>query len=247
MGKIVTCWGSPASGKTFTSLKLAAELSKNNAVLWLPCTSICPPIYYLFPFLEDKEGGSLGNCLATVEINEETVGKQCIAVKGYDNLVLLGYRKGENRHTYSEYTQEVADDLINLLKVVADYIVVDCETNIFTDNLSLAAATNADLLLRFSTADTKSIAYHRSCRILTNHDQIKNKPHYSVLGMWDGKPVEDNLLTTLGEPVAMFNWSAQAKENIDIGRPLAELDAKKDKTFMESLNYLADLVKNKQE
>jgi Ni2+-binding GTPase involved in maturation of urease and hydrogenase len=55
MSKIITVWGSPNSGKTTLSVKLARELSKDNDVILLSTDIVAPPVGMLLPYIKEKD------------------------------------------------------------------------------------------------------------------------------------------------------------------------------------------------
>ena len=68
MGKIIAVWGSPSSGKSTFSIKLAKELaSKKKNVIIVFADNNCPVI----PTLIQKENSkSLGNILSAVNLTK---------------------------------------------------------------------------------------------------------------------------------------------------------------------------------
>lgn len=74
--QILAVWGSPSSGKTILSLKLANVLSQRKKdVILLLCDQFVPSIPVVLPFL-DADNKSLGNILAASEITQEKILKE---------------------------------------------------------------------------------------------------------------------------------------------------------------------------
>lgn len=59
---MITIWGSPNSGKTIFSVKLANELSKTHNVIVVFCDIVAPPLGTILPFIFEKDR-SLGKAL----------------------------------------------------------------------------------------------------------------------------------------------------------------------------------------
>ena len=66
---------------------------------------------------------------------------------------------GENEYTYPPYGEAQARELIDCLREIAPYVVIDCGSYIANDILSAVALMEADSVLRLANADLKSISY----------------------------------------------------------------------------------------
>lgn len=55
MNKVITIWGSPNSGKTIFSVKLANELSKTYNTIVVFCDIVAPPLGTILPFIFEKD------------------------------------------------------------------------------------------------------------------------------------------------------------------------------------------------
>ena len=147
--QMLAVWGSPGSGKTTAAVKLAVRLAqqKRDVVLllcdmntpMLPCT--CPPN-------ELEEEHSLGSILAASHVSEVLVRHNCITHKRFRHLAILGMRKGENEYTYPVYERQQAEELLNCLRGIAPYIIIDCGSHIANDILSAIALMESDAELR---------------------------------------------------------------------------------------------------
>ena len=71
----------------------------------------------------------------------------------------LGLTKGENSFSYPKYTQVQAKELIEVLKDIADFVVIDCSCHLSDDILSTMSLIEADCVLRLINCDLKSISY----------------------------------------------------------------------------------------
>jgi len=118
--KVLAVWGSPNSGKTLLSVKLANLLSqaKKDVILVL-CDSFIPMMPVILPQLNTGEK-SLGKILSDPEISQDNILLNCITLKKNSYLTYLGYRKSENVLTYPDYNNSKATDLIIQLRHLAD-------------------------------------------------------------------------------------------------------------------------------
>ena len=188
--QILAVWGSPSSGKTVTAVKIARELSldkKNVAVVF--CDAICPTLPTVLKTKKPVEG-SIGEVLTAPNITQELILKNCICPAKNPYISFLGYKAGENVFTYAEYAKERAVDLQVLLRHIADYVVVDCASNLTDSILSTAAMEIADTVLRLGSCDLKGVSYFMSCLPLIADRRFKPEKHIRVLS--NVKPRQDS-------------------------------------------------------
>ena len=125
--QVLAVWGSPGCGKTTTAVKLAKHLAakKKNVVLLL-CDMTAPMLPCICPPGELESEHSLGSVLAAARVSESLVKHNLITHKRYDCLTFLGMLRGENEYTYPPYTASQASELIQCLRNIAPYIIIDC-------------------------------------------------------------------------------------------------------------------------
>ena len=116
----------------------------------LPC--ICPP-----SDLECEK--SLGSILAAPHVNESLVKYHMITHKKMDHLTILGMLKGENEYSYTPFGETQARELIESLRKIAPFIIIDCGSYIANDVLSAVALLESDAVLRLANCDLKSVSY----------------------------------------------------------------------------------------
>lgn len=179
--QMLAVWGSPGSGKTVTTVKLAAELSKQkkNVVVVL-CDTVSPSLPALIQAKNTPEG-SVGAVLAAPVITQELVLKNLAVYDNNPYISLLGYKAGENIYTYAEYTKERAVDMLVLLRHIADYVIVDCSSSLTDNILSVAALEVADDVLRVCACDLKGISYFMSYLPLIGDRKFKPEKHIKLL------------------------------------------------------------------
>ncbi|SHH59091.1 MinD-like ATPase involved in chromosome partitioning or flagellar assembly [Sporanaerobacter acetigenes DSM 13106] len=180
--QIIAVWGSPSSGKTVTSVKIAKELAarKKNVIVVFDDV-FCPSIPVFFPTLEKKEQ-SIGKVLTSPNIDQEVILENCITpIKNNSYIAFLGYMKGENSLTYAEYTKERVVDLLILMRHLADYIVIDCSSIITESILTICSLEIADKVIRLSTADFKGISYFQSVLPLLIDQRFQLDNHLKVV------------------------------------------------------------------
>lgn len=180
--QIIAVWGSPSSGKTVTSLKIAKKLADNKKnVIVVSDDVFCPSLPIFSPALEEKEK-SIGKVFTHPSIDKEIILENCISpIRNNPYIAFLGHLKGENPLTYVEYTKERAMDILILLRHLADYIIVDCSSIITESILTITALESADKVIRLSTADFKGLSYFQSVLPLLIDERFKIDNHLKVI------------------------------------------------------------------
>lgn len=156
--KIIAIMGSPSSGKTMTSIKLATALAGHKkTVVIVALDGNCPVIPYVLPS-QVRHDVSLGDLLHSDDLDESNIQKACISVPDHTFIKILGYRLGETGVSASE---EQITSLIQRLQESFDFVLLDC-TCVFEDNSNKVAILLADILLQLGTATTKGLTYYAS-------------------------------------------------------------------------------------
>jgi cellulose biosynthesis protein BcsQ len=160
-GKIFAVWGSPGSGKSVIAAKLARRLAERGAgaallfcdltAPMLPCA--CPPSAVL-------RGRSLGAVFAAARVTESLVRNNLTTLNCSDRLTLLGLQKGESARSYPPCPERQAAELIERLRGLADFAVVDCSSSL--DALTLAALERADAVFQLVSGELKALGYYVS-------------------------------------------------------------------------------------
>lgn len=187
--QILAVWGSPSSGKTVTTIKLAMELAqKKKNVVIVMSDALSPSISTILPYNKATDK-SLGNLLSQPSISQESILQNCITITKNPYISLIGYRKGDNIYTYPSYSKERAVDLLVLLRHVADYVIVDCSSMLAVDAFSAISLEVADAVLRLGACDLKSLAYFCSYLPLLEDKKYNPSRHKKVLS--NVKPHQD--------------------------------------------------------
>ena len=158
--QILAVWGSPSSGKTTISAKLASFLSsQKHDVALLLCDTDAPPLPLLALPSELEAEKSLGSILAAAKITSRLVLQNSMTLKKNAHLSLLGMLKGENAFSYPKYTSVQVTQLLENLREIAEFVIVDCSSHLSDDVLSTVSLIEADCVLRLINCDLKSISY----------------------------------------------------------------------------------------
>lgn len=119
-GGVLAVWGSPSSGKTVVSVKLAEHLAKKKRnVILILADMVTPPLPYLCAPSDIEQDRSLGSILAASHVTENLIKKNCMFYRKNDYLSMVGMLKGENVFTYPPYEKEQAAELLQLAAQIA--------------------------------------------------------------------------------------------------------------------------------
>lgn len=159
-GGVLAVWGSPGAGKTTAAVKIAKYLAdQNKNVIALFCDMTAPMIPCICPPSSLEYERSLGSILAASHVSENLVKQNCILLKKQKYLSLIGLLRGENEYTYPPYSVTQASELLERLRSIAAYVIIDCSSYIANDILSAVSLMEADSVLRLVNCDLKSISY----------------------------------------------------------------------------------------
>ena len=162
--KIIAVWGSPHSGKTTFATKLATAIYDNYqaTVIVLYTDLETPTLPVIFPNEKSENLGSVGIPLSKTEIDTDDVIKNLVTIKERQNFGFLGFRAGENKFTYPRYGKAKAEELYRALGMLADYVIVDCTSNLENNVLSSVAVEQADQIIRLASPDLSAISFFLS-------------------------------------------------------------------------------------
>ncbi len=240
--QMIAVWGSPNSGKTITSLRIAKALAdkKQDVILVLP-DLVCPMIPVLLPMQTIHED-SLGELLASNEVTQEKIMNACVLPGRAEHLSLIGYKKGENICMHAEYTRERAVDLFILLKHLARYIVVDCSSILSTDMLSIIAMESADKVLRLGHCELKSVSFFKSQIPLLMDRRYKLEAQIKVLSNIKPNSPRREIIESLGGVDAEIPYVDELNEHMQNGRAFEPLRTKEGRSYEKGIENLIKAV-----
>lgn len=177
MAKIIAVIGSPGSGKTTVTLKLAQELycsTTSGSVIYLSPSLKVPALGVLFPNYTPDSIFSLGDMFDKTDIYEEDVLNHLVTVKAMKNFGCLGYKTGENKYDFATLTEDKVNALFDVLHKMAGYVFVDC-TDEENDLISQIALRNAHEVVMVLSPDLKSMVY-----LASNEDLFGNNAERAI-------------------------------------------------------------------
>ena len=103
MGKVITVWGSPGSGKSMFSCILAKALTRDKRKAIIINAEISVPMLPVWlPEQIIQTNASVGQVLSSVEIDTSLVAGHVTVLKSYPFIGVMGYAAGENPLSYPE-------------------------------------------------------------------------------------------------------------------------------------------------
>lgn len=183
MGKVITVWGSPGSGKSMFCCILAKALTrdKRKAII-INGEAGTPMLPIWLPEQIIETGASIGQVLSSVEIDTSLVASHVTVLKSYPFIGLMGYSAGENPLSYPETEFRMVLQLVSAASKLVDFVILDCGSNM-TNVFTPAAIESGDLVVRILTPDLKGVNYLKAHQPLLAYERFHYDRHMSFAGM----------------------------------------------------------------
>lgn len=208
-GGMLAVWGSPGSGKTITAVKIAKMLSarKKNVILLL-CDMAAPMLPCICPADALESNGSLAGVLAAARISENLIKHNLVTFKRNSCLAVLGLLERQNEYSTPPFTQKQVVELLDGLRQIAPYVIVDCGSYIANDILSAVALMEADSILRLANCDPKSVNYFASQLPLLDGPEWDMDKQYKVASNVKPYQAADHIGKVLGDTAFVLPYYA---------------------------------------
>lgn len=241
--QVLAVWGSPSSGKTIMSVKLARYIAsqKKNVILVLADMS-APPLPYVCPSSDLESELSLGNILGATHVDGNLVKQNAILHKKNEYLTMFAMLKGENAFSYAPYTETQARELIHALRQLADYIIIDCTSNITNDVLSAVSLIESDAVLRLVSCDLKSISYLNSQLPLLLDNKFNANKQYKAASNVSSFQADDEIEQIVGGVNFKIPHSDEVYKQFLAGNLFGGLTEKDSKDFRKAVSKIANEV-----
>ena len=238
-GKIIAVWGSPNSGKTTFATKLATAIyaSFESTVITLFTDLETPVLPVLFPFDKTEDLGSVGVPLSKTEVEQGDIINNLVTVKDMQNFGFLGYKTGENRFSYPKFGKAKAEDLLNELCRLADYVIVDCTSNLSDNVIAQTAIEKADQIIRLSSPDLKSLSFYLSQLAVYGDSKYRLDEHIHGINTTNVDvfmPIEE-AKAQFGEISFTVPFSSAVKEQMQQGKLHVRTSDKRFETRMQDI------------
>ena len=238
--RMLAVWGSSGCGKTTVAVKLAAYLAQRKKdVALLLCDMNTPMLPCICPPGDLEEEHSLGSILAASHVSESLVRHNCITHKRFRHLAIIGMRKGENEYTYPPYERTQAEELLQALRNIAPYVIIDCGSSIANDILSAIALLKSDAVLRMVNCDLKSISYLSSQLPLLRDNKWDADKQYKVASNVRTDEASDHAEQVLGNVTFRLPHSPELARQTLAGNLLADLSLRDSRSFRKELEAVS--------
>ena len=179
--KVVAVMGSPGSGKTTASIKMALELASHKKnVIVVFCDPFTPVIPFVVPWTGEQ--ASIGALLTAPSLTQKMILDSCITIKDQEYISLIGYHLGDSLMAYPQITRERAVDFFVCLRHLSDYIIIDCAAVYEADVLSLVAMELSDRMIRIGTSNLRGISYFESRKIMLSDRRFGPEKQLHIIG-----------------------------------------------------------------
>ena len=166
MGKVITVWGSPGSGKSMFSCILAKALTRDKRKAIIINAEISVPMLPVWlPEQIIQTNASVGQVLSSVEIDTSLVAGHVTVLKSYPEV------------KYAMVLQ-----LVNAAARLVDFVILDCSSNM-TNVFTPAAIESGDLVIRILTPDLKGVNYLKAHQPLLGDGRFHYDQHMTFAGM----------------------------------------------------------------
>ncbi|MFI3238772.1 MAG: ParA family protein [Lachnospiraceae bacterium] len=238
--QILAVMGSPASGKTMTSLKIATLLSKaKKNVIIVHLEPTCPVIPYILSG-EIPHDVSLGELLTKMQLSQDEILGALTPVPNKEYISVLGYKLGESISSYPKIVPSKVVDFFVMLRGLADYIIVDCSTVIEADVSTIIALQFADEVLKLGTSDLKGISYfYTADRLLADSKFKKEKNVFAISNLKEGQEWE-NVAQQYGGVQYVLPYCKELEEQVNELRVFEKLTEEKSSSYNFELAKLVN-------
>ncbi|WP_283608481.1 AAA family ATPase [Faecalispora anaeroviscerum] len=241
--QVLAVWGSPGSGKTTVAVKLAKHLAdRHKNVVLLLCDMTAPMLPCICPPADLECEKSLGSILAATHVTDTLIKQNCVTHKKINYLTLVGMLKGENMFTYPPYNAELATELIECMRDIAPYIIIDCGSTIATDILSAVALMEADSVLRLVNCDLKSVSYLSSQLPLLKDNKWDAEKQYKAASNVKTNEASENIEQVLGSVAFKIPHSDELENQALAGDLFRDLALKDSRRFRKEIEKISKEV-----
>ncbi len=238
--KILAIMGSPSSGTTVTSVKIARELSKQKKnVIIVSLDMTCPTIPYVLPS-GTEHNVSLGSLLTDMSITQKDILSAAVPVPNNQYVSIISYKLGESMSSYPEIVRAKAVEFFTLVSNLADYIIVDCSTVIEADIATVVALTRSDYTLKLATSNLKGVtSFFTTDRLLADSTFKKEKNIVAISNHKEWQEWEC-VSQQLGGAKYVLPYCAEIEQQADELRLFEKLKDKASNPYQKELSKLVE-------
>ena len=193
------------------------------------------PILEGFNILHDKTGVKRRK---NIPASENLIKHNLVTFKRNSCLAVLGLLERQNEYSTPPFTQKQVVELLDGLRQIAPYVIVDCGSYIANDILSAVALMEADSILRLANCDPKSVNYFASQLPLLDGPEWDMDKQYKVASNVKPYQAADHIGKVLGDTAFVLPYSQELEEQYLAGNLLADLALKDSRPFRKELERI---------
>ncbi|MGN0679265.1 MAG: hypothetical protein ACI4JS_06340 [Oscillospiraceae bacterium] len=239
--KMIAIYGNSGSYKTTTSISLARAIGAKDkyANIIIVGNDATKPLLPIIAPFESKFTGSIGRTLSVVDFSEDAIYKNIYMAT--DRIGVLSYNIRENANTYALVSHNRIDDLYVQLRRLANYIIIDCTSDVSRDVLTAKAIINADEKIELLTCDLNGLVFDGSQEPILQSEQYSLRNTIRLLAL-DSRFKQDEAAMTnaLGRISGKIPYSSKVAEYLNQGVLLAK--GTDDGNYNRTINSIADLL-----
>lgn len=224
--KSVLFWGSNNSGKSVIATLLAKKLAENNKnknIVLVYTDEITPIMNCFFPTNSFDTLESLGILFTPIKITSDLLFENITTLKKYSNLGLLGFKNCENYAQYPECTEDLAKQLIDILKKEFDYVIIDGSSTFIYNQLTSTSFNEVDVCLKLCTQTLKGASYFGSNEAFLETVNINRKKELILLNKIDERGVYEEIFNNANNYHYKLKYSKELKDIVEKGNLLLQL------------------------
>ncbi|MEG1993590.1 MAG: hypothetical protein RR048_01635, partial [Oscillospiraceae bacterium] len=166
MNNLISVCGNSGSGKSLVSCAIANEITRKykKSVIIISPNKVAPMLPVFLPLQTFQRQNSIGDLFLNGVNFQNLKGKIHLHPKN-SNLAFMGYIETDNIFRYnSDISKNEMFSLLSLLSnssdnSLCDYVIIDCDHNIPSCNISSFAVDNSFANLIVASPDNKGISY----------------------------------------------------------------------------------------
>lgn len=242
-GKIVCFWGSPGSGKTITTLAVAAALAqKKKNVIVFSGDKLTPSLKVYLPTVDINAQRSIGPLLMSNRYDDSDLAARLIPHPDSEYICFSGMGPADNYITYQAFTRESVVRLANKFAGFSDYVLIDGVANPLDDTMTLAMLELSDVTVRSMTADGKGIMYSEANKFIYRDAKFRYDEHITVLGNVKEISPYAETIAIMGNFDFVLEYSYEAEDKMNAGKLLRDFSRSKGVKFERTINKLTERI-----
>lgn len=244
MGKLISIWGAPDTGKTLLSFKLAScLLAQDKSCLLILTNTITPDLPIIQP-TKIASHMSIGELLLFDNYTEEKILSYTHSYGENKNFGILGYVYKDNGITHAHYLEDITRQLLYVMTTMVDFVIVDGVSDIINSTITKVALEIADVKLKVLCAELKSLVYLESNKLLinsSNYDEFITV----INNVYDNQPKELYMEKFKSNVVIPHLETLRKQFEDETEKLLKPITGKEGKLYEASMISLLDAIERK--